>query len=406
MSGQQICSYSFTYGKQGEPAPHMLTAKEACEQFDLSTSALFWLCLGGMPFHELCNPTDVHPETMEYLDKEGVTTPGTLGRRSGLSLTFPTLDEPITQLKFDLIQGNFWGGLEHSDSIKASIPSEYAAFSQESETSWQATLSGKGSTGAEFIAEGAKQLNGVITYQSKNPSDICNLNLSLHVDVNQCMYGVMSMGRVHFFPVPSQLIEIAKIVRPPHDELDCIRLSIMEGFCLCYMFVKGFSFSEMVKVNPKYKEGIENKLISFTNFWNHFFLFDPADIRQAISETVSVSDAFKEEYEQNKAEFERLQTVALNSKHCNSYQAKQWLDFKATTTDKNEQNLAETAALMLKGEPLKYIADIVWKYESVGKSADQATKFISDKRKHIRLLAELHGLPPLPKNPRGAKKKK
>ena len=106
--GPHICSYVNSREHNGTAAPHFLTTEEACERFGLRFNDLLWLCFRGMRFYELCNPTDVHPVTAQFLDPDGETGGAPLPRRAGLSTQLDEFRKPLSQLRFDTIQGYFW----------------------------------------------------------------------------------------------------------------------------------------------------------------------------------------------------------------------------------------------------------------------------------------------------------
>lgn len=402
LDDQAMYIYRICREHNGEAAPHLLTADEACAQFNLSLSELIWLCLNGMRLHDLQNPTDVHPEMIPVLDPEGLIKGAPLPRRTSLSIQLKPLQKSLTELRLDTIWGRFWTNKQAAPlRCDKQLPEEVSFLPDENADTWKIHFVEPSLTGPAFIAKGARRIDGVVSYFYEDRIGERRLEFFLYVDLNKNMYGYVKDREGDFLSFDRDMMRIAEDIQPELQELQVARIPILEGFCLQYLFFLGFSFREMIKAERDIAKKIAKKIQIFRDYWRGFFLFDPKDIEAALKKETSVAASLYKQIVKGREEFNLLKNVAQNSVHNNNYYAQKWLEFKARTTDEKEKKLAEAASLLLKGKLLKSVADTVW-----GRGeGERPERYVSDQWHRMALIAEREGLRMPPKSTRGRKKK-
>lgn len=281
------------------------------------------------------------------------------------------------------------------------LPSDTTVFSLKENGAWEFRFSEKYSTGLEFTAAGTKRLEGLVAYSYRPESGEYNLRLFIYPNPNNAMFGFVSVEGQYFFPFDLGVMKLAESMGPQAEEMHLLQIPLLEGFCLHYLLFQGVSFREIIKLEPEIGKELAKKIRGFRDYWRYFFLFDPKDLAEAMEVNAPVAASLHRMQIEGRSELELLLSAARSSPHCAKYHAQKWLELKAKTTDEVEKKLAETAALLFEGEPLKIIAATVWHCDS-----ERPEKFVSDKRSKIVSLAERHGLEAPPKSGRGAKKKK
>lgn len=398
INSSDVLSY-FNCRMNGSPAPHMLTADEACEQFNLSLSELLWLCFDGMRFYDLHNPTDVHPETIPTLDPNGLIKDKPLVRRVGFWIQLGWLQKPLSEFKLDTVRGHFWRyWWQERSALPTYLPQlpDGVIFSLKESGTWQFSLSGKYLTGLAFIAEDLEHISGLLTY-SYGPGDgEYELNLSIYVGLSSTVFAFVTVEGQHYFPFDRDIMSLASRMGPGVLEMEKVRIPILEGFCLHYLIFSGFSFREMIAANSKIAKDIAAKIRGFRSYFRYFFLFGPEDISAAIKEKMPISAAMYNYQRKWRGELESLKNIALDPE----YQAQRWRECKEKMSEKDKK-LAETAALLFEGEQSKLIEEKIWPEKS-----ERLGKYIYELRPKMAALAKKYGLRMPPKSTRGAKKKR